>query len=446
MHLPDTAHPPCRPTDRHPPAVARSAGPPARAEPLTTADRETALHGLLVRTRALHTESTESGDRYPLYADRGRWTWSRRGSWTPGFWSGLLDLATRTGVLPAGTAEAAAARLAPRLVDDTVTRAMTFWYGARTAGTLRTAAAERLLDSRMVSTRLVPVGSAWGAGARGRATLEVDCWAPLIRLLCRTGSGALPEGRDTAAALARHALSSALTERPDGRIAVFGRLRADRSGALLPEAPPTHGDRAFAWALLGLAEAAAHLPPAGETGLLARHCAEAALRMSRQWPDPADTDTDTDTGIGTGTGLGTSTSTSTSTDITTGPGTRPTGPHTTTGTGPGPSAPPPDTSADAIVAVARLKLAALGHPGCLDAADGTLARLVRHHVTPATGPTAPDLPTGGAAFTGTRYRIRPGPGPGSGRARTASVESVWGTFFLAHALAVRLGVLPAGEL
>ncbi|MEU3057801.1 hypothetical protein [Streptomyces griseus] len=445
MHLPDTAHPPCRPTDRHPPVGPHPAGPPvpagppARAEPLTAADRETALHGLLVRTRALHTESTESGDRYPLYADRGRWTWSRRGSWTPGFWSGLLDLATRTGVLPAGTAEAAAARLAPRLVDDTVTRAMTFWYGARTAGTLRTAAAERLLDSRMPSTGLVPVGSAWGAGARGRAALEVDCWAPLIRLLCRTGSGALPEGRDTAAALARHALSSALTERPGGRIAVFGRLRADRSGALLPDAPPTHGDRASAWALLGLTEAAAHLPPAGETGRLARHCAEAALRMSTQWPDPADTGTDTTTRTTTGTGTGTGT------DITTGPGTRPTDTGTRATTT-GPSAPPADTSADAIVAVARLKLAALGHPGCLDAADGTLARLVRHHVTPATGPTATGGPTGGAAFTGTRYRIRPGPGPGSGRARTASVESVWGTFFLAHALAVRLGVLPAGEL
>ncbi|MFF0503214.1 hypothetical protein ACFYUH_06395 [Streptomyces fimicarius] len=429
MHLPDTAHPPCRPTDRRPPAGPHPAGPPApagpplRAEPLTTADRENALHGLLVRTRALHTESTESGDRYPLYADRGRWTWSRRGSWTPGFWSGLLDLAARTGVLPAGTAEAAAARLAPRLVDDTVTRAMTFWYGARTADTLRTAAAARLLDSRMVSTRLVPVGSAWGAGEHGRAALEVDCWAPMVRLFCRTGSGALPEGRDTAAALARHALSSALTERPDGRIAVFGRLRADRSGALLPDAPPTHGDRASAWALLGLTEAAAHLPPAGETGRLARHCAEAALRMSTQWPDPATTGTDTTTGTGTRA-------------------------RTTTSPqpGPGPSAPPTDTSADAIVTVARLKLAALGHPGCLDAADGTLARLVRHHVTPATGPSTPERPTGGAAFTGTRYRIRPGPGPESGRARTASVESVWGTFFLAHALAVRLGVLPAGEL
>ncbi|RST20791.1 hypothetical protein EF908_25650, partial [Streptomyces sp. WAC04770] len=263
------------------------------AEPLTAADRETALHGLLVRTRALHAES---GDRYPLYADRGRWSWSRRGSWTPGFWSGLLDLAARTGLLPAGTAEAATARLAPRLVDDTVTRAMTFWYGARTADSLRTAAAERLLDSRMPSTRLVPVGSAWGAGARGRTTLEVDCWAPMVRLFCRTGSGGLPEGRDTAAALARHALSSALTERPDGRIAVFGRLRADRSGALLPDAPPTHGDRASAWALLGLTEAAAHLPSAGETGRLARHCAEAALRMSTQWPDPATTGTDTTTG------------------------------------------------------------------------------------------------------------------------------------------------------
>ncbi|MFD4861899.1 hypothetical protein [Streptomyces atratus] len=65
------------------------------------APRETALGLLLQR---VHGTASAVGDRFPLYADPadGRWTTTRRGSWTGGFWAGLLRLATAQE--PAGSA------------------------------------------------------------------------------------------------------------------------------------------------------------------------------------------------------------------------------------------------------------------------------------------------------------------------------------------------------
>jgi pimeloyl-ACP methyl ester carboxylesterase len=74
------------------------------------------------------------GDRYPVFADSpdGRWTTSRRGSWVPGFWVGMLWLRAHCTREPAAVelARRWCRRLADRLTDNTGTRAMTFWHGA----------------------------------------------------------------------------------------------------------------------------------------------------------------------------------------------------------------------------------------------------------------------------------------------------------------------------
>ncbi|PRH76715.1 hypothetical protein C6N75_24135 [Streptomyces solincola] len=363
------------------PAPDPTAGPV-----LGTRQRRAALAALLRRTAELYALDPV---RYPLYREDGPgggedgprggqgagWVWSRRGSWTPGFRSGLVRLAALTGHLPRRAAEESERRLRDRLHDDTVTRAMTFWYGAPGDAASRDAATGLLLDTREPASGLIPVGTAWGAGPGGRRRAEVDCWAPLVRLLCRPGGAHRREAHRAAAALARTALESALTGAPGGRTAVHPGLALGGPGGPAPEGPPVTAGRPFAWALLGLAECAAHLPADDErTARLAGDCARAALRMADQAA----------------------------------------------------ALPSADTSADAITALALLKLAAAGHPGRAAAADRLLHRLVTGHLTPD------------GALTGARYPVRPGV--------ERSVESVWGAYFLAHALAVREGVPGADEV
>ncbi|MFD5328209.1 sugar ABC transporter permease [Streptomyces sp. NPDC127092] len=77
------------------------------------------------------------GDRFPLYADpvHGRWTTTGRGSWTGGFWAGLLRLRARhTGSrTDHARAIAATARLASWIEADTATRGLILWYGTALA-------------------------------------------------------------------------------------------------------------------------------------------------------------------------------------------------------------------------------------------------------------------------------------------------------------------------
>ncbi|MER6175666.1 hypothetical protein [Streptosporangium sp. NPDC001681] len=71
--------------------------------------------------------------RWPLHADpgSGRWTTTARGSWTGGFWAGLLWLRA---IMSGGPADRAAATgrtalLGPWIEADTATRGLIFWYG-----------------------------------------------------------------------------------------------------------------------------------------------------------------------------------------------------------------------------------------------------------------------------------------------------------------------------
>ncbi|MEV0674922.1 hypothetical protein AB0I60_00225 [Actinosynnema sp. NPDC050436] len=70
----------------------------------------------------------EVGTRFPLFADGGSWTTTARGSWTGGFWAGLLALrASATGV---GDPVPVRRRLDVWAEADTVCRGMVFWYGS----------------------------------------------------------------------------------------------------------------------------------------------------------------------------------------------------------------------------------------------------------------------------------------------------------------------------
>ncbi|MGI5397965.1 sugar ABC transporter permease [Streptomyces sp. CA-135486] len=132
---------------------------------------------------------TEVGDRFPLFADpeSGSWTTTRRGSWTGGFWAGLLWLRA----LHSGDASdrRAAAGCTARLTDwvdtDTAARGLILWYGtalADDAGSvaLRERAARACLDAYDHELGLVPWGSAFGGP---RLTALVDGAPGMVPLL-----------------------------------------------------------------------------------------------------------------------------------------------------------------------------------------------------------------------------------------------------------------------
>ncbi|MBM7775541.1 unsaturated chondroitin disaccharide hydrolase [Actinokineospora baliensis] len=64
------------------------------------------------------------GQRFPLYADQDHWRTTARGSWTGGFWAGLLALC------PDGDPAPVRHRLDLWADADTVCRGLIFWYGS----------------------------------------------------------------------------------------------------------------------------------------------------------------------------------------------------------------------------------------------------------------------------------------------------------------------------
>ncbi|MBD0745046.1 sugar ABC transporter permease [Streptomyces sp. CBMA152] len=195
-----------------------------------------ALDALLDRVTA--TEA-QVGERFPLYADPGTGTWTTtgRGSWTGGFWAGLLWLrARRTGAArDRAAAQACTARLARWVDADTATRGLILWYGTALAddegsAALQRRAARACLDAFDPERGMVPWGAAFGGPRLAVRTDGVPGMVPLLATV------------DKAAAeshLRRH----------------------------LKLCPPLRWSRGRAWLLLGIAEGARHLeiaelPPA----------------------------------------------------------------------------------------------------------------------------------------------------------------------------------------
>ncbi|MFD3327348.1 sugar ABC transporter permease [Streptomyces sp. NPDC058701] len=374
------------------------------------------------------------GTRFPLYADPedGRWTTTGRGSWTGGFWTGLLWLRARytEDWADRRTAAAWTARLVPWAEADTATRGLIFWYGTAPAGSdgraaaLRKRAARACLAAYDPELGLLPWGGALG-GPRLLARADgVPGTVPLL-------AGAGPRGAAAAAAhLHRHLDLCLGAADPNGaggrdREHAAGQHRGydggqhrgydgghdpDRDGGRTgPPPPPARPHPAWsfdsatgwqpceepapgwsrgrAWLLLAVADAL--LRPAVSAGAAARLdaaagqlLAEPGVLAGRAVP-PADSS-------------------------------RPGG--------------PPDTSAAAITAVALLKLARVPGPRaavCAARGEAVLRHLADAHLT-GRGPGRP----AGMLLDGCYD---------AGKGLAVRHELVWGDFFLALGLAALVG-------
>ncbi|MEU2654956.1 sugar ABC transporter permease [Streptomyces sp. NPDC007325] len=334
--------------------------------------------------------SGQVGDRFPLYADPagGRWTTTARGSWTGGFWAGLLWLrAARTGSDEhRARAAAVTARLAPWADADTATRGLILWYGTAlatgdaAAGALRERAAEAVLGAFDPELGLVPWGAALG-GARPRA--RTDGVPGLVPLLATAGPG----GREAAAAHLHRHLDLCLPARGGERPRPA--WCRDEARGWTAEADPAPGwARGEAWLLLAVADALLLADaPHWRADRLAR-AAELLLAEGEMLDGPLVPPADA-----------------------------------------APADGPCDTSAAAITAVALLKLARVpGAPwsgACAARAEAVLRRLADAHLTRPGGSRPPGMLLDGCydARAGTAVRH----------------ELVWGDFFLALGLTALLG-------
>ncbi|MEU0406096.1 sugar ABC transporter permease [Streptomyces sp. NPDC006197] len=328
---------------------------------------------------------------FPLYADPadGHWMTTGRGSWTGGFWAGLLWLRARhTGSdTDHAAAAAATARLAPWVDADTATRGLILWYGTalaagdETARALRERAAKAALAARDPALGLVPWGSALG-GPRLRA--RADGVPGLVPLLASAG----PEGQAAAAAHLHRHLDLCLPS-GEGAQRPCPAWRLDEVDGWVAERDPAPGwSRGEAWLLLAVADALLRLDRSSrDSGRLSR-AAELLLDHC---------------------------------EFLTGPLV----PQAEAGHPDGFL----DTSAGAIAAVALLKLARASGPAwtsaCAARAEAVLHRLVDVHLT-RQGSARP----AGMLLDGC-YDARSG--------TAVRHELVWGDFFLALGLSALLG-------
>ncbi|MFG2288190.1 sugar ABC transporter permease [Streptomyces sp. NPDC048595] len=221
-----------------------------------------AEQGLAAVLERVRTTAAEVGPRFPLYADpgTGRWTTTSRGSWTGGFWAGLLWLRALAQGSAHDRAEAAACtgRLAPWVERDTATRGLVLWYGSalaagpggdRAAIALRDRAARACLAAYDPELRVVPWGDAFGGP---RLLARADGVPGLVPLLpCAPGGGAAAARGH----LTRH-LELCLSEEPPRPS-----WQALSGGSWTGCAAPAPGwSRTVAWLSLGVADGLHFLP------------------------------------------------------------------------------------------------------------------------------------------------------------------------------------------
>ena len=340
----------------------------------------------------------EVGPRFPLFADpdSGRWTTTGRGSWTGGFWAGLLWLRARCTGAEADRAAASrcTARLAPWADADTATRGLILWYGTALAShdadatALRERSARTCLEAMDPELGLVPWGSALGGP---RLLARADGVPGMVPLL----AGAGPEGAAAADAHLHRHVELCLGDGSEHRPWTQPAWRFDAGSGWQPcEDPPQGWSRGRAWLLLAVADAL-HLPtlPGPRAEALAG-AAEHLLRHGAVLDGPLVPHADAS---------------------------RPDGPL--------------DTSAAAITAVALLKLARLPGPRATEYAhrgSAILSRLVGTHLS---GPRA-QRPAG---------RLLDGCYDAA-RGTAVRHELIWGDFFLALGLAALTGSLDITDV
>ncbi|MFI7354084.1 sugar ABC transporter permease [Streptomyces avidinii] len=345
------------------------------------------------------------GPRFPLYAepDDGRWRTTGRGSWTGGFWAGLLWLRARYTGDEADRRAAAActARLEPWVAADTATRGLILWYGTAPAGddagaaALRARAARAVLSAHDRELGLVPWGDALGGP---RLLARVDGVPGTVPLL----AGAGPQGVAAAADHLHRHLDLCLGANPAAPTptaptpavltpaVLTPALRFDAGTGWQPcPDPPPGWSRGRAWLLLAVADALLRpdLAAAGPAGAADRLAAVAELLLAQQeFPVPAADSA------------------------------KPDGPV--------------DTSAAAITAVALLKLARVPGPRaaqCAYRAEAILGRLAASHVSGPGSGRPPGMLLDGCYDADKGLAVRH--------------ELVWGDFFLTLGLAALHGVV-----
>ncbi|MFE1876290.1 sugar ABC transporter permease [Streptomyces sp. NPDC059496] len=344
------------------------------------------------------------GPRFPLYAEPadGRWTTTGRGSWTGGFWAGLLWLRARyTGdAADRRAAAACTARLEPWVGADTATRGLILWYGTAPAGDdaaaaeLRDRGARAVLAAHDRELGLVP----WGAALGGpRLLARVDGVPGTVPLL----AGAGPQGAAAAASHLHRHLDLCLGAGRDRDLSLRPALRFDAVAGWQPCADPPPGwSRGRAWLLLAVADALLRPDPALPDPALPRlalprpaaRLAEAAELLAAEGGSPA-------------AGL-----------VPAADAARPDGPL--------------DTSAAAIAAVALLKLARVPGPRAAayaHRAEAILQHLAEHHLTGPDSGRPPGMLLDGCYDAGKELAVRH--------------ELIWGDFFLALGLAALDGVV-----
>ncbi|MER6842120.1 sugar ABC transporter permease [Streptomyces platensis] len=200
--------------------------------------------------------AAEVGPRFPLYADpeTGIWKTTSRGSWTGGFWAGLLWLRALASGAPQDRSAAAACtrRLAHWIDQDTATRGLIFWYGTglaagpggdSLAAGLRERAARSCLAAYDPGRRLVPWGMAFGGPGM---LARVDAVPGLVPLLAGLGTAG---ERAAYGHLTRH-LTLSRSENPPRPA-----WQAGPDDGWTPCAEPAPGwSRTTPWLLLGLAD------------------------------------------------------------------------------------------------------------------------------------------------------------------------------------------------
>ncbi|MGO4617456.1 hypothetical protein AB4305_24130 [Nocardia sp. 2YAB30] len=338
-----------------------------------------ALDAVLERASGTHAAV---GARFPLYADStsGEWVTTSRGSWTGGFWAGLLWLrALRSGECTDRSAAAeTTARLASWVDTDTSTRGLILWYGTalaagpgsdNAAAALREAAARQCLADFDHDLGVLPWGSAFGGL---RLVARVDGLPGIVPLLATDREAASPP------AAQRH-LNTHLTRWRAAEVGTPAWARSD--GAWVPCAQPRRGwSRGRAWLLLALADASWHLDPG--------YLLDAAALTEADQPlvPPAEDNADA----------------------------------------------PPDTSAAAIEAVSLFKLAAVQqvprHASALRTRAIKIIRLLAMRYL--SGPGDPG-PTG--RLVGGCYDYD--------RGLATTHELIWGNFFFALAVAIQTGLV-----
>ncbi|MFI1471072.1 sugar ABC transporter permease [Streptomyces wuyuanensis] len=357
-------------------------------------DRQGALASVLDRANLTRAEV---GTRYPLFADPsdGRWTTTGRGSWTGGFWAGLLWLRARsTGAAEdQAAASSCTARLAPWAGADTATRGLILWYGTALSGddgeaaALRRRAARACLESWDPDLGVVPWGSALGGP---RLLARVDGVPGMVQLLAAAG------GHGVAAAgshLHRH-LDLGLGVGAGGELLRPAWGFDEVTGWRPCADPPSGWSRGRAWLLLAVADAlnrpeAADWRPERLRTAVERLLAEGDVLAGPIVPPAEET--------------------------------RPEG--------------PPDTSAAAITAVALLKLSRLGGPEApvfARRAGAVLDHLISAHVSEGGGGRPAGMLLDGCYD--------------AGRGTAVGHELVWGDFFLALGLAAVGGLVDVSDV